>query len=175
MKIIFLDFDGVLNSQKYFMERHNDIIEYCNQYKNDPFNPEFQVERQLLNIDVRCLNYLLKIIHRTHAKVVVISSWKILTIFPVIIERLKRLGVPIIGVTEDDSIHRGDGIKKYLENNNVKNYIILDDEIFVDYDEELLEHLVKTSFYEDGLNEETMNEAIDKLKEKVLVKKRKLY
>lgn len=39
------------------------------------------------------------------------------------------MGIPIIGATIDNSSNRGEGIKNYLKENNVKRYIILDDDI----------------------------------------------
>ena len=176
MKIIFLDFDGVLNSQKHFVKNHELVKEYCNINQNKMNDLDVMLERKMLDINLSNLENLVKIIKKTHAKVVVTSSWKILEIFPLICERLRRLGVPIIGVTMDESINRGYGIKQYLNENNVDNYIIIDDDIFPDYDDELLDHLIKTSFYEDGLNKELMMEAINLLNsKKVLVKKRKIY
>ena len=173
MKVIFLDFDGVLNSQQYFMARSEKIEEFRLINYNKRTDIPVMLERQMLDIDLHNLENLIKIIKKTHAIVVVTSSWKVLTIFPLLAERLGHLGVPIIGVTDDDGINRGLGIKTFLETHDINNYIILDDDIFPDYDDELLEHLIKTSFYENGLTKELMLEAIDKLKDKkILIKKR---
>ena len=168
MKIIFLDIDGVLNSQKYFSENSDRNDEYYS-HNNDLF------QRKMLDIDLSKLERLLMIIKETNAKVVITSSWKRLDVFVRIANKLQEMGIPIIGVTVDNGINRGLGIKDYLAKNMVKNYIILDDDTFLDYDEELLNHLVKTSFYEDGLNEELTNIAILKLNNKSYVKKRKVY
>ena len=67
---------------------------------------------------------------------------------------------------KENSDNRGLGIKNYLQQNNIREYIILDDDIFPDYDEELQKHLVKTNFYQDGLNEELSQIAIKKLQKK---------
>ena len=45
---------------------------------------------------------------------------------------------------------------------SIKRYIILDDDILEDYDEELLQHLVKTSFVNDGLTDNHKKKAIEK-------------
>ena len=67
---------------------------------------------------------------------------------------------------KENSDNRGLGIKNYLQQNNIREYIILDDDIFPDYDEELQKHLVKTNFYQDGLNEELSQIVIKKLQKK---------
>lgn len=49
----------------------------------------------------------------------------------------------------------GEEIRKYLEKNKVDNFVILDDEIFLDFNE-LENYLIKTDFYDpcdDGLTE----------------------
>lgn len=175
LKIIFLDFDGVLNSQKYFISNNDNLKEFLACNKNSINSLDTKVERQMLDIDIKNLANLVKLVRSTNAKVVVTSSWKILEVFPRIITRLGKLGVPIIGVTEDNGINRGLGIRDYLEKHNIKNYIILDDDIFPDYDDELLDHLIKTSFYEDGLNDDLTNLAIEKLNNKSFVKRKKKY
>ena len=176
MKILFLYFDGVLNYQKYLIEKRPMIIEFCNINHNNINDIPVMFEKQMLYINLDNLSNLIYIIRKTHAKVVVTSSWKTLEVFPLIMERLKSLGVPIIDVTYDDGMNRGEGIKNYLMQHEVKNYLILDDEIFPDYDDELIDHLVQPSFYEDGLNKMLAKEAVDRLNDKkVLVKKRKPY
>lgn len=57
------------------------------------------------------------------------------------------------------SNNRGNEIRKYLEDNEVDDFVILDDDIFRDFNE-LENHLVKTSFYEDGLTDEISREVV---------------
>ena len=62
MKIIFLDIDGVLNSQEYFINNHNNIKEF---YKDNIYNKDnvdLLVERQIMDIDYDKLLLLKKII-----------------------------------------------------------------------------------------------------------------
>lgn len=162
MNIIFLDIDGVLNSLDYFIERHPKVLEL---YDNTEFKGYIQlrIKRMLLDLDLKKIKILKEIIDATGAYVVVTSSWKKLDIFPYVKEQLISMGIPIIGVTIDNSVNRGEGIKKYLADNNVKKYIILDDDIFNDYDQELLNHLIKTSFNNGGLTESHKETIIKKL------------
>lgn len=174
MKIIFLEIDGVLNSEQYFMDNCDNINRYISEYEKLSYKDAIIMEK-LLEIDVNSLYLLIELINKTNAKVVITSSWKYLQYFKKICDKLKEYGVPIIGITNDEGFNRGLGIRNYIENNKIKKYIIIDDDIFPDYDEELLEHLVKTSFYDGGLNEELMNYAVSKLNTNVFTKKRKKY
>ena len=163
MNVIFLDIDGVLNYQNYFINNHDYFL-----YKVDKIRYKSSilqhVKRQLMDIDYEKLHILKDIIDVTDSKVVVISSWKSLVIYSYIVRILNSLGIPIIGRTYDNIFNRGMGIKKYLINHDVSNYIIIDDEIFDDYDEELLSRLVKTNFYDVGLSKEHKTKAIKLLK-----------
>lgn len=164
MRIIFLDIDGVLNSQKYFIDNCWKINEfYKNTYQD---TVESLKMRKMLDIDLEKLRLLKQIIDCCKAKVVVISSWKKLKVYSLIKEELIKIGIPIIGETIDNNDNRGFGIKEYLRENPNTDYIILDDDIFPDYDEGLLSHLIKTNFYENGLDEEAKNKAIKKLRMK---------
>lgn len=105
MKIIFLDVDGVLNSQNYLLNSNNKI--------SNSINPK---------------------------KITLLKE--------------------IVDETELIRGKRGEEIKLYLPKHpNIDNFVILADEIFEDYDDYLLKHLVKTSFYIDGLTEEHIEQA----------------
>lgn len=80
-------------------------------------------------------------------------------VYPLFEEKLTSLGIPIVGVTPFINNNRGDEIRKYLEENRVDDFVILDDDIFRDFNE-LENYLVKTSFYEDGLNDEISREVV---------------
>lgn len=169
MDIIFLDIDGVLNCQSYFFKNHDKILNlYADhveeRYKN---SASFRVDRLMMDIDRDKLNILKNIIEDTGAKIIVVSSWKSLDSFDGLVKRLKAEGIPIIGKTVDNLYNRGAGIYQYLNTHNVDNYVILDDEVFSDYDKTLCDHLVKTSFYEDGLTKQHAEKAKIMLKSKI--------
>ena len=154
MKIIFLDIDGVLNTKNYMIKNHERVLrfysDYRERYKN---NFKLHVDRLMLDIDYEKLNILRDIVEKKNAKIVIISSWKSLGVYDEVAKRLIEMGIPIIDKTDDGIDGRGHGIYRYLNTHNVIDYVILDDDIFSDYDENLLRHLVKTSFYTDGLTD----------------------
>lgn len=162
MNIIFLDIDGVLNYQKYFKGQKDLRINYSKllNYKNY----QTKVLIQLLDIVPNKLYLLKEIINNTNSKVVISSSWRNLKIYPLIEEYLINMGIPIIGITPYIDSKRGLEIKTYLKENLVDNYIIIDDDIFPDFDEELLSHLIHTSFFDEGITDDNVYEAVYRLK-----------
>lgn len=163
-KIIFLDIDGVLNSTKTFKENrgyekaYNTLIKQC----NDSSKLKFLRDEQLLSIDMNKVYLIKEITELTAAKIVISSSWRIHNLYPLIEEFLINQGLPIIGTTKRMS-GRGEEISSYVRENNIKNYIIIDDSIFPDFTEEQKYNLVWTNFYDEGLTEECVNEAVLKL------------
>lgn len=153
MLVIFLDIDGVLNNQTYFINNSDRIAKFYDSYSDLQYNNSFDlhVERIMMDIDEEKLSILKKIVLDTDAKIVIISSWKILYVFNEVVKRLCDKGIPIIGRTYDESYNRGHGIYDYLMHHDVIDYVILDDEFFEDYDHVLLDKLIKTDFYGDGL------------------------
>ncbi len=165
MNIIFLDIDGVLNSECFFLTRGRNMKGLKLIEINPKTFEEKIIQRFIYDINPYNLDILKEIINETNSKVVVISSWKRLKYFDLICDELLKLGLPIIDKTYDNGDNRGYGIKEYLKNNKVDEYVILDDEIFEDYDEELLSSLVKTNFKE-GLTSNEKDIALKKIKRK---------
>lgn len=65
---------------------------------------------------------------------------------------------------EPNPWNRGTGIRNYLMiHKDIKNWIVLDDEIFKDYNDEILMHLIKTNFEYGALDEEDVKKAIELL------------
>lgn len=173
-KFLFLDVDGVLNSDE--MAKRKDCPR-CH---------------QLLGIDKKAVKLLKQIVDATEAKIVLVSSWK------KSFDNFKRQGYKVIALEEYyyvDEIERcgvlgkylsnklyeqklkvfdttskyegnpnrrGTGILKYLEANPADGYVILDDENFQDYQGRpaILDHLVMTN-YVTGLTEDDVKKAID--------------
>lgn len=121
MKILFLDFDGVLNSvdnmeSNYFL------------WKNKPEHKSKDKFGDLF--DQRCVNWLTYIILKTECKLVVSSTWRIAglnTLREMWLER--QLPGELYSIT---GVHytgtRGGEIEQWLtENKYVINYCIVDD------------------------------------------------
>lgn len=155
-KVIFLDVDGVLNSQNTFIDNH-EYRKFFVKHMNSSIDDKMIY--MMLDIDLDKVFMLRDVCTLTGAKVVVSSCWRRLMIYPLLEENLTVMGVPIIGVTPFISNNRGDEIRKYLEDNKVDDFVILDDDIFHDFNE-LENNLVKTNFYEDGLNEEISRDVV---------------
>ena len=128
MKVIFLDVDGVLNSDEYFDKIKNLNI--------NGIQSEIDVEKiKLLNIAI----------NETKAKIVLTSSWR----YTRNAQELKKL-LSEYGISTDSTPfiqnERGLEIKQYLsEHPDVEDFVIVDDEIFDSYNDELVKKLVKIS------------------------------
>lgn len=128
MKVIFLDIDGVLNSDTY-MEKQLD-------------NSSEGIESE---IDPATLILLKKAVDTTGAKIILSSSWRIMRKYNELEKFLMKFGISLSGKTPYVDGKRGLEIKQYLsENKNIEQYLILDDEIFESFDEELVNHLILT-------------------------------
>ena len=128
MKVIFLDIDGVLNSDEYLDKVKNSDIQ--------------GIER---DIDVEKVKLLKRAIDETGARVVLSSSWRYTRNARYLKELLANYEIRVDS-TPYIRDERGLEIKKWLsENQGVEDFIILDDEIFDSFDEELIKKLVKIS------------------------------
>ena len=128
MKVIFLDIDGVLNSDEYLDKVKNSDIQ--------------GIER---DIDVGKVKLLKRAIDETGARVVLSSSWRYTRNARYLKELLANYEIRVDSTPYIQDI-RGLEIKKWLsENQGVEDFIILDDEIFDSFDEKLIKKLVKIS------------------------------
>ena len=176
MKVIFLDFDGVLNSENWMKSRRD-------KYSMDDIHNQYPY----YEIDPEAVEKLNTIIKATGAKVVVSSTWRLGRTVESLTQILEFQGfkgeiidmTPHHGSPKDIgySIPRGceidDWLKKKsfkrvnysiakqiekLEKSEIKNFIILDD------DTDMLlaqrEHFVNTS-WRTGLTDEDVEESIN--------------
>ncbi len=128
MKAIFLDVDGVLNSDEYF-----DSV-------SDSADDSIENE-----IDMDKIKLLKEAVDLTNAQVVLSSSWRYTRKAQSLRELLIENGI-VTDVTPFLQNKRGLEIKLWLKNNpDVDDFVILDDEVFDSYDDFLLSKLIKTS------------------------------
>lgn len=142
MKVLFLDIDGVLNSQNWF-----GYMQYC--IKNDMYDRVLnfvdinneRTEYKLNMIDDRAIANLNRIVEETGCKVVLSSSWRSSresdNAFIEYIFKLKGFKYELYGVTpriwvKEFSTQRGEEIKVWMdkesENNEIESFVILDDD-----------------------------------------------
>lgn len=142
MKVLFLDIDGVLNSENWFAYRI-----YC--VKNNMVNilmnfvdtDDRNIKHKLTMIDDRAIANLNRIIEETGCKVVLSSSWRSSieseNIFTQNLLKLKGFKYEFYDVTprlwfSDFSIRRGEEIKFWLdkesEKHDIESFVILDDD-----------------------------------------------
>ena len=145
MKVIFLDFDGVINNWNHFD-----------------------------GIDVKCVEILKYIKQTTNSSIVATTSNKYSfqahgqslqkTRFYQMVMELKHLGVEIQDITPLVNKNKSLEIQEYLENHKeVTQYVILDDEYIGD---KLKEHQVFLDLYR-GLQEEHIMPSINILNGKL--------
>lgn len=147
MKVIFLDFDGVLNTEKY--------IRSCAEFG--------------LIIDPSKMALLKQIADATNARIILSTSWR--EHWDEETQNCDNIGIEINDIFEQYSLHilgktpilnccREDEIAVWLKSNpQVVNFVVLDDRFL---DSELIRgHFVKTSGYSKGLDEISVEMAID--------------
>lgn len=145
MKVIFLDFDGVLCNLESITTRNKRTA--ANQ---DPYGPHKD-----------CVAACNRIIKETGAHIVVSSSWRQVVKPEASTERLRRWGIKgyVIGVTPRLDSIRGEEIRHWIEfcaDRPVESFVILDD----DSDMGQLRHrLVQTNSHA-GLTEADADRAI---------------
>lgn len=153
-KILFLDFDGVMVT-----DRHLEQLTATSSPLRDSYGAVF---------DPACVEQLKRIIDFTDADIVVTSTWKMELGQDVIRQMWNDRHLPgtIAGVTPDiDSIHRGEEIEAWLSACGQQyQYAIIDDCPFTDFfQEEQLPHLFRVN-ERIGLDEHTAKLVMEYLK-----------
>ena len=156
MKVIFLDIDGVLNHEQHYkwLIETDEPTPMQRTYPYTEFNPE----------SCRLLN---EIVWETNAKIVVSSSWRLAGVAR-LNSLFKHFGLPrIYDITPCLNTARGIEIGAWLAAHpEVTNYVILDDD--EDMNAEQKPFFIKTNPYEDGLNEDVKERAIQILKKELV-------
>lgn len=161
MKVIFLDIDGVLNSEKYYTEHLDDMME----------NP----------VDRECVKRLKAIVQATDARIVLSSSWR--TGWSKDPEQLDELCQKLVETLAEYKLEiydktcvlsngkRGREIRLWLKNapEKVQNFVILDDNDFHWKKYRLLKKWVQTDFSEGGLQDQEVEKAVKILTAKRIV------
>ncbi|MCK4816570.1 hypothetical protein KA005_12445 [bacterium] len=132
MKLIFLDFDGVLNSLEY-ARRTRQIGGSCTIYDLDP----------IAGLRIK------KLMDLSGAKIVVSSTWRIQNTLAELREILSSFDIledDVLGVTPRLNADRGYEIQAWLdswEGENIESFVIIDDSSDMAH---LLPKLVRTSW-----------------------------
>ena len=151
-KILFLDFDGVLNTEHY---------QGLLQYQGKPWQDEYGAF-----FDPKAVKQLKRIIDATDADIVVESSWKYLGLDAMKeLWEVRNLPGTIIDITpsllgKNKGVEIASWLSKYAKQDI--RYVIIDDE-YVILDSQL-PHFILTNSYE-GITEEQANRAISMLNE----------
>ena len=128
MKVIILDVDGVLNSNEYLDKVKKSDVQGIERY-----------------IDVEKMKLLKRAIDETGARVVLSFTWRYTSNARYLKELLADYGIRVDS-TPYIQDERGLEIKEWLsQHKGIENFVILDDEIFDSFDEELIKNLVKIS------------------------------
>lgn len=151
MKVIFLDIDGVLNSDEYIDKIKGSMVKGIESH-----------------VDINKIKLLKEAVEATGAKIVLSSSVR----YTMIGQELKQLLLDY-GISTDTTPfmkhEKGKEIKKWLEQNiDIEDYVILDDEISKSYDETLMKKLIKISKgngmnFGEGLQPKDVEQIIERL------------
>jgi hypothetical protein len=156
MKVIFLDFDGVLNSEQY--EQGPDYM--------SPTGLPFGESR----IDPKCIQRVNHLIDSTGAKVVLSTAWRHMWSRDEIVDMLEKRGFKhassVLDILPSLNDSRGEEVKQWLGQSEegariggegVDGYVILDD--VPEFDGEQMQHFIQTN-PDVGLTDQDVRRAI---------------
>lgn len=145
-KYIFLDIDGVLNSEHTWDEKMSNCISH------------------------KYLENLQKIVEKTDAKIILSSSWRVYfgeytkeprNIFAInLVQALAKHNLKLHDMTPfikgKFSNERGLEIKTYIDQHKITDYVIIDDEEFSDFKKHIdMSRFIQTKFGDETTNIET--------------------
>ena len=173
MKILFLDFDGVLNTREFLTELHTRKVNHTENLRRDSQKGNVSGDSRWVDmVDPSKVALLNQIIEETNCLVVVSSSWRIQNTRQDLQSILDKRGFKghILGKTGKRlSNHwRGNEIRWWLQDwrnsgrENISSFVILDDESDM---LDLMPRLVQTSFNDEGLTQSHVDKAIQMLNE----------
>lgn len=146
MRVLFLDFDGVLNSARWMHTRPTKE-DFAREHNISPEVYAHDITTWALrSIDPVAVGALNEIVHRTRARVVVSSTWRTMYALPKLELMLRRRGFEhhLIGTTpdaatvrerDDRRISRGEEIQRWLDLTEIdaSSAVILDDDGDMDH------------------------------------------
>jgi hypothetical protein len=154
MRIIFLDIDGVLNSNRHYTDFY---LKHDRPARSSVTNPEEQ-------IDERNMKLLNELAIRSEANIVISSTWRMGRKQADLRNDLYKCGldksIKIIGVTPDYNLDRprGEEIQEWMDNTNknIEAFVILDDSSDMAH---LMNYLVRTNLTV-GLTKQDVEKAL---------------
>ena len=146
-KYLFLDIDGVMNSFDDYKMTNEEFMKQLNKI-SFKLNPKH----------VKILN---NVVEKYNPKIILSSYWRTRFSLEKINDLFKKEGFKgqISDITDDqgkEHDNRWNQIKRYIDKNDVKNYIILDDE-HITKNEKVVPNFVKTNSYV-GLTKKSLEE-----------------
>jgi len=115
---IFLDIDGVLRTHKSDLE--------WSQLLGVPI-PLSVYDRRF---DRKIVSYINEIVCYTRAKIVVTSTWRTKHSLEDLKQIFRDNGIvaDVVGIT-DIGLNRGEEIEQYISENEIENYVVIDDQV----------------------------------------------
>lgn len=151
MKIVFLDIDGVLNSDDWYKSG-----EAKKAYEKTKIVSDY-------HFDPNAWKWVEKLLIETGAKIVLSSSWRNFTLEATLKDftgnNFEVLNKYIVGITPRSALRRrGNEIKTFIETTDIKidKYVIIDDD--TDFNTDQLPYFVRTDWFH-GITEENYNKA----------------
>lgn len=150
---LFLDIDGVLNSENYVIKRYE--IHHKAMHMNAvPFDPKCLYNLMLLYQILTLMNF--------NVKIILSSTWRLHDVdYEIVDSRLAEYGMHLEGKTPYFENDRGIEIQHFLKDKQFKNIIILDDDDF-DINKYYKHNLIKVNRV-CGLTKQNVYRAINKL------------